>query len=138
MPPSSRNIPSPPTTVNERSEATKLDDVIKTAVSERQERNENPLGTLNQNREGMYNHENNTYDRGLYSNSMMGGMYGGTGIHSGGMYGGGMYGGGAISPFYGGMSSGPLSRLNQYLFGIQNFVFSLGQAVQVSNLGNHK
>lgn len=39
-----------------------------------------------------------------------------------------------MSPYYGGMSPmmmGPLSNLNQYLFGIQNVVFSLTQAVQM-------
>lgn len=72
------------------------------------------------------------------------GMYGGGG---GGMYGGGggmggMYGGGGMggmgmmgspygmSPMMGGMG-GPLSNLNQFLFGIQNVLSSLGQAVQI-------
>jgi len=46
------------------------------------------------------------------------------------MYGGaGMYG---MSPYYGGMPQmGPLSGLNQFLFGVQNVVFSLSQAVQI-------
>jgi hypothetical protein len=40
-----------------------------------------------------------------------------------------MYG---MSPYGGMPPSGPLSGLNQFLFGVQNVVFSLGQAVQVS------
>lgn len=62
-------------------------------------------------------------------------LYGGSGMYGGGMYGGGLYGGGmyGVSPFGGGMPPpGPLSGLNQFLFGVQNVVFSLGQAVQVS------
>ena len=50
------------------------------------------------------------------------------------------YGGGYGSPYgsYGGMyspmgmaSPGPLSNLNQFLFGVQSVIFSLGQAVQI-------
>jgi hypothetical protein len=62
-------------------------------------------------------------------------LYGGAGMYGGGMYGSGMYGGGmyGMPPYGGGMSPpGPLSGLNQFLFGVQNVVFSLGQAVQVS------
>ena len=59
-------------------------------------------------------------------------MYGG-GMYGGGMYGGGMYG---MSPYGGGIPPpGPLSGVNQLLFSVQNVVFSLGQAVQVS-VGN--
>lgn len=55
------------------------------------------------------------------------GMYGGGAGGFGGM---GMMGSpyGMSSPMMGG---GPLSGLNQFLFGIQNVVFSLGQAVQI-------
>jgi hypothetical protein len=63
----------------------------------------------------------------------MGGMYGGGGMGMGGMYGGGMgMGMGMGSPY--GMSpmmGGPLSNLNQFLFGVQNVLSSLGQAVQI-------
>jgi hypothetical protein len=62
-------------------------------------------------------------------------LYGGAGLYGGGMYGGGLYGGGmyGIPSFGGGIPPpGPLSGLNQFLFGVQNVVFSLGQAVQVS------
>jgi hypothetical protein len=67
--------------------------------------------------------------------SMYGGgmnMYGGGGMGGMGMYGGGMggMGMGGMGGMYG--SPGPLSSLNQFLFGMQNVVFSLGQAVQVS------
>ena len=64
----------------------------------------------------------NVYGGGMYGSNMYGyGAYG--------MYGGGLYG---MSPYYGGMPpAGPLSGLNQFLFGVQNVVFSLGQAVQV-------
>ncbi|KAL7579846.1 hypothetical protein ACA910_004858 [Epithemia clementina (nom. ined.)] len=70
-------------------------------------------------------------------------------IHGGGpspsMFGGG----GGMSPYYGGYGSspyssysgmytpmgmgvpGPLSSLNQFLFGVQSVIFSLGQAVQI-------
>ena len=51
-------------------------------------------------------------------------MYGGMGsMYGGGM--GSMYGGGGM------MGSGPLSGLNQALFGFQSLVLSLGQAVQI-------
>ena len=59
-----------------------------------------------------------------------GGMYGGYGGM--GMYGGGFGGmGGMMSPYYGMMSPGPLSGLNQLLFSVQSVIFSLGQAVQI-------
>ena len=46
------------------------------------------------------------------------------------MYGGGMY---RMSPYGGGIPPpGLLSGVNQFLFIVQNVVFSLGQAVQVS------
>ena len=71
---------------------------------------------------------------GMYGGGGMGGMYGGGGMGMGGMgMGGGMgmmgspYG---MSPMMGGMG-GPLSNLNQFLFGIQNVLSSLGQAVQI-------
>lgn len=54
--------------------------------------------------------------------------YGGGGMYGGGMY-GSMYGGGGMMmpPMLG----GPLSGLNQFLFGVQTVLFSLGQAVQI-------
>jgi hypothetical protein len=63
--------------------------------------------------------------------------------NTGSLYPGNMYYGGSgalgmygmMSP-YSGMyppSFGPLATWNQYLMGIQNFVFSVGQVVQVSN-----
>ena len=52
--------------------------------------------------------------------SPYGGMYGGLGMYGGGM----MMGGGA----------GPFSGLNNFLFGFQSVVFSLGQAMQVRSL----
>ena len=61
---------------------------------------------------------------GMYGSPYGLGMspYGGMGIYSGmGMYGGGMMMGGA----------GPFSGLNNFLFGFQSVVFSLGQAMQV-------
>jgi hypothetical protein len=66
---------------------------------------------------------------------LMGSYYGGGA--AGGLLGGGMggYGGGGgmmyppiMSPY---MSSGPLSSLNQFLFGVQSVIFSLGQAVAI-------
>jgi hypothetical protein len=70
---------------------------------------------------------------GMYGGSGMG-MGGGMGMGMGGMgMGGGMgmmgspYG---MSPMMGGMG-GSLSNLNQFLFGIQNVLSSLGQAVQI-------
>ena len=46
---------------------------------------------------------------------------------------GGMMGGAGLfgSPFYGGGGIGPFSGLNQFLFGVQNVIFSLSQAVQI-------
>jgi hypothetical protein len=80
-----------------------------------------------------------------YGGGGMGGMYGGGG-GMGGMYGGGGMGMGmggmgmsgmgmmgspyGMSPMMGGMG-GPLSNLNQFLFGVQNVLSSLGQAVQI-------
>jgi hypothetical protein len=62
----------------------------------------------------------------------MGGMYGGG---MGGMYGGGMgmggMGMGGMGMGMPPMMGGPLSNLNQFLFGIQNVLSSLGQAVQI-------
>ena len=61
---------------------------------------------------------------GMYGSPYGLGMspYGGMGIYGGmGMYGGGMMMGGA----------GPFSGLNNFLFGFQSVVFSLGQAMQV-------
>jgi hypothetical protein len=47
------------------------------------------------------------------------------------MYGGGgMYGGGLMGGMYGG-AGGPLSGLNQALYGFQSLILSLGQAVQI-------
>jgi hypothetical protein len=57
---------------------------------------------------------------GAGTSGLYGGGYGGTGV---GMFGGG-FGGGM-------MVGGPLSNLNQLLFGIQNVIFSLTQAVQI-------
>lgn len=54
-------------------------------------------------------------------------MYG----KGGSMYGAGMMG----SPYYGGGTMGPMSSLNQFLFSVQNVIFSLGQAVQVRQSG---
>jgi hypothetical protein len=71
-----------------------------------------------------------------YGGGGMGGMYGGGGM--GGMYGGGMGMGMLGSPY--GMSpmmGGPLSGLNQFLFGIQNVISSLGQAVQIVGMNTH-
>ena len=69
---------------------------------------------------------------GMYGiNSMAyGGSLGMYGMGGGYGYGGGMMMG---SPYYGMMPpmGGPLSTLNQFLFGVQNVVFSLGQAVQI-------
>jgi len=53
-------------------------------------------------------------------------MYGGGGMMGNMMYGGGMYGMGNM-----GMGLGPVSSLNQFLFGVQNVIFSLSQAVQI-------
>lgn len=47
----------------------------------------------------------------------------------GGMFGGGMYGMGGMMG--GGMISSYMFSLNQFLFGIQSLIFSLGQAVQI-------
>ena len=62
----------------------------------------------------------------------------GSGMYGGGMYGGGMYnnslgygGTGMMSPYYGMMSPGPLSGLNQFLFSVQSVIFSLSQAVNI-------
>lgn len=60
----------------------------------------------------------------FYGNAFGGGMYGlGAGMYGGA---GGMYGG-----MMGGGGGGPVSSLNQFLFGIQNVIFSLSQAVQI-------
>lgn len=63
-------------------------------------------------------------------------MYGMSGMGYGGMYSpyGGMY-----SPYGGGMGmpmmmTGPLSNLNQFLFGVQNVIFSLSQAIQIVSM----
>ena len=45
------------------------------------------------------------------------------------MYGG--FGGGMMSPYYGMMTPGPLSGLNQLLFSVQSVIFSLSQAVNI-------
>jgi hypothetical protein len=79
-------------------------------------------------------------DTSLYSaaaNNNLGMMGGGLG---GGMmspYGGGMYGSpfGMPSPMMGGM--GPFSGVYQVLFGIQNVVFSVTQAVQLMGTNQH-
>jgi hypothetical protein len=67
---------------------------------------------------------------GMYGGGGMGGMYGGGGMGMGmsgmGMGGMGMGGMGMGMPM-----GGPLSNLNQFLFGIQNVLSSLGQAVQI-------
>lgn len=63
------------------------------------------------------------YGGGMMGMGMMPGMYGGMGMYGMGM-GMGMYGGGM-------MGSQWLFSLNQFLFGIQSVVFSLGQAVQI-------
>jgi hypothetical protein len=77
---------------------------------------------------------------GAYGN--MGGLGGGYGSMLGG--GAGLLGGGfgslLGSPYgggYGGMPSGPFSGLNQFLFGVQNLVFSLSQAVQIVGMNTH-
>lgn len=54
----------------------------------------------------------------------MPGMYGGGGGMYGGMYGGGMYNGMPVG-------GGPMQHLNQFLFGVQNVIFSLSQAVHI-------
>ena len=71
---------------------------------------------------------------GMNTNTNMGmGMgMGGYGMMGQGGY--GMYGG--LGMGYGGMM-GPLSGLNQFLFGIQATIFSLGQAVQVLGMNTH-
>lgn len=66
------------------------------------------------------------------------------GTNFGGMYGMGGGGGYGMIPPYGGggaagmmmmgMGGGPLSGLTQFLMGVQNVVFSLGQAVQIVGL----
>jgi hypothetical protein len=76
---------------------------------------------------------------GMYGSGAYGGMYGaGAGGAYGGGYGmlppsammmGGMMGYGGVGA--GGGILGPLSSLNQFLFGVQAVVFSLGQAVQI-------
>jgi hypothetical protein len=66
---------------------------------------------------------------GMYGSPYSLGMspYGGLGMYGGmGMYGGGMMMGGA----------GPFSGLNNFLFGFQSVVFSLGQAMQVRFCGS--
>ena len=74
---------------------------------------------------------------------MGGGMYGspyGMGVY-GSPYGmGGLgYGGMGMGMLgYGGAAGGPLSGLNKFLFGFQNVVFSLGQAMQVSIRGTRR
>jgi len=65
---------------------------------------------------------------GMYGSPYGLGMspYGGLGMYGGmGMYGGGMMMGGGAGPF---------SGLNNFLFGFQSVVFSLGQAMQVRSL----
>jgi hypothetical protein len=70
------------------------------------------------------------YSSGIYGPGMGASMYG---------MGGGMYGAGGMmgSPYsYGGggmlsMGGGPISNINQFLFSVQNIIFSLSQAVQV-------
>jgi hypothetical protein len=71
------------------------------------------------------------YSSGMCGPSMGASMYG---------MGGGMYGAASMmgSPYsYGGggggmlMGGGPMSNLNNFLFSVQNIIFSLGQAVQV-------
>jgi hypothetical protein len=77
----------------------------------------------------------------MYDNPMMMGgssmMYNGGGAY-GGMSGfggmgalGGMGAGMMGSSYYGGGMGGPFSGLNQFLFGVQNVISSLGQAVQI-------
>ena len=69
--------------------------------------------------------DNSNMMGGMYSNTGFGSPYGGLGMGMGGMGMGGM----GMMPYYGG--TGPLSGLNQFLFGVQNVIFSLGQAVQI-------
>ena len=59
------------------------------------------------------------------NNPILGTPYGGM---YGGLYGNSMYGMGMMSPM---MFGGPFSGLYQVLFGVQNVIFSLGQAVQI-------
>lgn len=65
---------------------------------------------------------------GLYSSPFSMGAYG---TNNSPYYGGAnMYGG--YGAFGGGMATtGPISNLNQFLFGVQNLIFSLTQAVQI-------
>lgn len=74
----------------------------------------NVVATNQMSSMGMYG---SPYGLGM---SPYGGMYGGLGMYGGGM----MMGGGA----------GPFSGLNNFLFGFQSVVFSLGQAMQVRSL----
>ena len=81
------------------------------------------------------------YNPGMYNsmspyggNAMMGGVGYGAGYGGGmGMYGGGYGTGGYGNMMYGGGGGGGpmLSGLNQFLFGVQNVIFSLSQAVQI-------
>mmetsp|Transcript_2986 Transcript_2986/g.4395 ORF Transcript_2986/g.4395 Transcript_2986/m.4395 type:complete len:214 (-) Transcript_2986:275-916(-) len=124
MPPSVRTTRLSAAPVNQQSTLTSDDKTNRLESSEVSE--ENDLGADHATG-GMYS--------GPYGGGYGGGMYGG-GIYGssmmGGMYGGGLHGGGAMSPYgYGSMPHGPLSNLNQFLFGVQNAVFSLGQAVQI-------
>ena len=80
---------------------------------------------------GGFNHQYNANDGYMNGGASFGSALGGMSP----MYGG--YGSPYASP-YGGMFSpvgmgisGPLSNLNQFLFGVQSLIFSLGQAVQI-------
>jgi hypothetical protein len=84
----------------------------------------------------------------MLSNPMMssyggasGGMFGSSGYYGAGVYGGGGYGMFPPSMMmmggYGGVGNGlmgPISSLNQFLFGVQTVIFSLGQAVQIVSM----
>lgn len=58
----------------------------------------------------------------------------GMGMGMGGMIGGGYYGGAGMAL---GSTSGPLASFNQFLFGVQAVIFSLGQAIQIVGMNAH-
>jgi hypothetical protein len=84
-----------------------------------------PASQSENNALGLYN-STNMMPSSMPYGGMGGSPYGG--MMGGGMMGGGMMGGGMMG---GGMMGGPFSGLYQVLFGVQNVVFSIGQAVQV-------
>lgn len=131
MPPSVQTNRLSPAPVNQHT-TSQVDEKSNSLVSSETFEGKNDLSSSTATG-GMYSDAGNL--GGMYSSPYGGGMHG-SGVYGsgmmGGVYSGGLYGG-AMSPYgYGSLPHGTLSNLNQFLFGVQNVVFSLGQAVQVS------